>query len=273
FSFLSLQQSTQHLNLQPWAGDGPSIREEAHRFLSYITTLQLQCGKAKVPEAGSQEEASTAESWSVCLDNRFTSPLRLAEGRCLVYSFSLDKRSSEFDLKMAEMGCEVHRFGPSSKRPLGLLPGGPMHYHRLWLDWCDRGPAVSSRKSQRSTQKLSQIMKHLGHRRIDILKADLESAEWKVLESMLLESSVDQVTQLIITIHVHWPGFEVSGSDVEVARFWYSLLKELETRGFRLFHTYKHPNKPQVFLHKQLFNASSSYTLCWVNIGWIQGTK
>lgn len=68
--------------------------------------------------------------------------------------------------------------------------------------------------------------------------------------------------------HLHWAGFEVGGDDPSVVRYWYSLLKELERANFRLFHVYIDPNKPQLFLHQNILNASSSYTLSWVNTQW-----
>ncbi|XP_049976514.1 probable methyltransferase-like protein 24 [Alexandromys fortis] len=107
-----------------------------------------------------------------------------------------------------------------------------------------------------------------GAEKIDVLKADLESAEWKVLENLILEDVLEQIGQLIFEIHLHWPGFEVSGSESSVVRFWYSLLKELEQKDFRLFHTYKDLSKPQLFLKKDILNASSCYTLSWVNTRW-----
>lgn len=104
---------------------------------------------------------------------------------------------------------------------------------------------------------------------IDILKADMESAEWKILENLILEDTVEHIGQLVFDIHVHWPGFEVSGNDSTVVRYWYSLLKELERKDFRLFYTDKDSSKPQMFLKKEAFNASSCYRLSWVNTRWI----
>lgn len=88
---------------------------------------------------------------------------------------------------------------------------------------------------------------------------------WKILAP---GDVLEQIGQLIFEIHLHWPGFEVSGSDSSVVRFWYSLLKELELQDFRLFHSYKDLSKPQLFLKKDIFNASSCYTLGWVNTRW-----
>ncbi|KAL8186368.1 UNVERIFIED_CONTAM: hypothetical protein K2H54_069339 [Gekko kuhli] len=36
----------------------------------------------------------------------------------------------------------------------------------------------------------------------------MESAEWKILENLILEDVVPQIGQLVFEIHVHWPGFE-----------------------------------------------------------------
>ncbi|XP_023368987.1 methyltransferase-like protein 24 isoform X2 [Otolemur garnettii] len=168
---------------------------------------------------------------------------------------------------MANNGCEVHRFDPSVKSA-HVLQNQRLWYHRLSIDWRDPHPAVAAQKPHSSTRKLGSVLNEFGHHKIDVLKADLESAEWKVLENLILEDVLEQIGQLIFEIHLHWPGFEVSGSDSSVVRFWYSLLKELELKDFRLFHSYKDLSKPQLFLKKDIFNASSCYTLSWVNTRW-----
>lgn len=103
---------------------------------------------------------------------------------------------------------------------------------------------------------------------VDVLKADMESAEWKILENLLLEGVLDSVGQLLLELHLHWAGFEVAGDDPSVVRYWFSLLKELERADFRLFHVRSDPVRPRIFLHRSAFNASSAYTLSWVNTGW-----
>lgn len=103
---------------------------------------------------------------------------------------------------------------------------------------------------------------------VDVLKADIESAEWKILENLVLEGVLDSVGQLLLELHLHWAGFEVGGDDPSVVRYWFSLLKELEHANFRLFHVHSDPAKPHLFLHKNVLNASSAYTLSWVNTEW-----
>lgn len=96
----------------------------------------------------------------------------------------------------------------------------------------------------------------------------MESAEWKILENLILEGVLDSVGQLLLEIHLHWAGFEVGGDDPTVVRYWFSLLKELEHANFRLFHVNSDPAAPHLFLHKNVLNASSAYTLSWVNAAW-----
>lgn len=103
---------------------------------------------------------------------------------------------------------------------------------------------------------------------MDILKVDMESAEWKILENLILEGVLSSVGQLLLEVHLHWAGFEVGGEEPDVVRYWFSLLKEVELAHFSLFHSWSDPDKPRLFLHKNLWNASSVYRLSWVNTRW-----
>ncbi|XP_077158338.1 putative methyltransferase-like protein 24 isoform X2 [Paroedura picta] len=204
--------------------------------------------------------------WSVCLDDRLNLIHRMKTKQCRLYSLGLGDDDNQFELNMAKSGCEVHRFDPSIKS--AHIQDGHLWYHRLSIDWRDPNPAIAAHNLHVNTKKLGTIMNDFGHHKIDVLKADMESAEWKILENLILEDVVPQIGQLVFEIHVHWPGFEVSGNDSTVVRYWYSLLKELELKDFKLFHTYKDITKPQIFLKREAFNASSCYTLSWVNTRW-----
>lgn len=59
-----------------------------------------------------------------------------------------------------------------------------------------------------TARSLPAIMASLGHERVDILKMDIEGAEYAVLES-LLESSL-RPTQLLLEFHHRFPGFSVA---------------------------------------------------------------
>ncbi|EQB78432.1 hypothetical protein CB1_000993017 [Camelus ferus] len=261
-----------HIDLQPWAGPARSLDEEALRFLRYISTTQVEFLVQIACDHMSTDSLATDSSpakkpWSVCLDDRFGLAHQIRNKQCRLYSLGLGSDDTHFEVGMANDGCEVHCFDPSVKSA-HVLESERLWYHRVSVDWRDPHPAVAAQKPYSSTRKLGTILNEFGHRKIDVLKADLESAEWKVLENLILEDVLEQIGQLIFEIHLHWPGFEVSGSDSSVVRFWYSLLKELELQDFRLFHSYKDLSKPQLFLKKDIFNASSCYTLSWVNTRW-----
>ncbi|XP_041815134.1 methyltransferase-like protein 24 [Chelmon rostratus] len=252
-----------HIDLEPWASDSHSLEDEAKRFLNYITTPQVSCASLAGVEAAHQ---GAKGAWAACLDPDYSLAHRIQSKHCRVYSFGLgvDDRSLEHFLTSA--GCEVHCFDPSLKQP--HLQQDEMWLHRLSVDWRDPNPAIVAQRQYANTKKLATILNDFGHRQVDVLKADMESAEWKILENLILEGVLDSVGQLLLEVHLHWAGFEVGGDDPSVVRYWFSLLKELERANLRLFHVHSDPAKPHLFLHKNVLNASSAYTLSWVNTEW-----
>ncbi|XP_019355426.2 probable methyltransferase-like protein 24 isoform X1 [Alligator mississippiensis] len=255
-----------HIDLQPWASPTPSLTYEALRFLKYISTSQTSCENMNMNSLTGNSE-TTKKPWTICLDERFSLIHQIKSKQCRLYSLGLGSDDNQFEISMASSRCEVHRFDPSIKSA-HIQEGQHLWYHRLSIDWRDPNPVIAAHRLRSNTKKLGTILNEFGHQKIDILKADMESAEWKILENLILEDIVEQIGQLVFEVHIHWPGFEVSGNDSTVVRYWYSLLKELELKDFRLFHTYKDLSKPQMFLKKEAFNASSSYILSWVNTRW-----
>lgn len=251
-----------HIDLEPWASESPSLEDEARRFLRYITTPQVSC-----LSEGSHEAILTDAkgAWAVCLDSHYSLVQRIKEKHCRVYSFGLGADDRSLEQSLVGSGCDVHCFDPSLKQ--SHLQKAQMWLHRLSVDWRDPNPAIAAQQHA-NTKKLATILNDFGHRQVDVLKADMESAEWKILENLILEGVLASVGQLLLEVHLHWAGFEVPGDEPSVVRYWFSLLRELERAGFRLFHVHSDPDKPRVFLHRELFNASSAYTLSWVNTLW-----
>lgn len=249
-----------HIDLEPWASESQSLEDEARRFLKYITTPQVSC----LSEGGEEATQTDAKgAWAVCLDPQYSLVHNIESKHCRVYSFGLGADDRSLEQSLAKSGCDVHCFDPSLKQ--SHLQKSQMWLHRLSVDWRDPNPAIVAQHQHANTKKLATILNDFGHRQVDVLKADMESAEWKILENVILERVLESVGQLLLEVHLHWAGFEVPGDDTSVVRYWFSLLKELERANFRLFHVYSDPNKPRVFLHKNDFNASSAYTLSWVN--------
>jgi len=69
---------------------------------------------------------------------------------------------------------------------------------------------------------------------IDILKMDVESSEWGVLETMLKEGMLHRVKQLAIEIHTP-EIFRLRSSMDDLVRY-SSILHQLELIGFRKWH-------------------------------------
>ncbi len=76
-----------------------------------------------------------------------------------------------------------------------------------------------------SAYSLTSITEQLGHRRIDLLKMDIEGAEYEVLEG-LLESPV-LPTQLLVEFHHR---FVDNGLDRT-----YDIIKRLRRAGYKIF--------------------------------------
>lgn len=252
-----------HIDMEPWASERHSLEDEARRFLKYITTTQVSCF-SEVRDGAMLTDAK--RSWAVCLDPQFSLIHRIQEKHCRVYSFGLGAEDRSLEQSLARSGCDVHCFDPSLKQ--AHQQKAKMWLHRLSMDWRDPNPAIVAQQHA-ITKKLATILNDFGHRKVDVLKADMESAEWKILENLILEGVLASVGQLLLEVHLHWAGFEVPGDEPSVVRYWFSLLRELERAGFRLFYVHDDPNKPRAFLHKDVFNASSAYTLSWVNTQWL----
>lgn len=72
---------------------------------------------------------------------------------------------------------------------------------------------------------MKTIMSLLGHRRIDILKMDIEGSEYEVIGDMI--ASGVEVGQLAVEFHHRWP-------EVGERRTW-KAIRELKREGFRIF--------------------------------------
>ena len=76
-------------------------------------------------------------------------------------------------------------------------------------------------------------------RKIDIVKMDIESDEWKCLRHMLADGTLrNHVRQLDVEYHVIL-------TTPNALRQYYSIAKWLERQGFRIFHSRKNPYCPE----------------------------
>lgn len=177
-------------------------------------------------------------SFAVCPD-RLTSS-------SVVYSFGIGTDIS-FDLELiGRFGVQVHAFDPTPRSLKWLksqnLPRG-FEVHEYGVADHDgvvefappdspehvSHTIVAGRGHHTVTapvRRIPTIMRELGHSSIDLLKMDVEGAEYSVIRDLLSESV--RVGQLCIEFHHRWPQIGASQTRQAVAA--------LRSAGYRLFH-------------------------------------
>ncbi|KFP90306.1 Methyltransferase-like 24, partial [Apaloderma vittatum] len=153
-----------HIDLQPWASPTPSLNYEALRFLKYISTSQISCEHMSLNSLRGYSETAK-KPWSICLDERFSLIHRIRSKQCRLYSLGLSNDDNQFEVSMANSGCEVHRFDPSIKSA-HIQKSRHLWYHRLSIDWRDPNPAIAAHKLHSNTKKLGTILNEFGHQKV-----------------------------------------------------------------------------------------------------------
>jgi FkbM family methyltransferase len=154
--------------------------------------------------------------WCICPDG--------LSATSTVYSCGVGKDIS-FDLDLIRrFGVSVHAFDPTPeciawihKQSLPasfifhdcgiagfdghsqfLPPESPKHVSHTIVQTASRGPGIVV-----PVHRLSTIMSTLGHEQVDLLKMDIEGAEYSVLDD-LLRCGIE-VKQLLVEFHHRWP--------------------------------------------------------------------
>jgi FkbM family methyltransferase len=164
----------------------------------------------------------------------------------VVYSMGVGEDIS-FDLALIEhFGLELHAFDPTPRsiewlqrqtaprefsfHEYGvadfdgncafLPPENPAHVSHSIVGQESSRPAIEV-----PVHRLGTIMKMLGHKHIDLLKMDIEGAEYGVLADMLAHRI--QVRQLLVEFHHRWPRI-----GIEKTR---QAIHELNVAGYGIF--------------------------------------
>ena len=167
----------------------------------------------------------------------------------IVYSFGLGEDIS-FDLALMERtGCQVFGFDPTPRsiawvRAQQLPPG--FHLHELGVAGYDGtasftpprdpthvshsmaapvGNAGASGNIQFEVRRLQTLMKDLGHDRLDLLKMDVEGAEYEVIDDLLAQGL--RPRQLLVEFHHGAHGISLAKTE--------SALKQLREAGYAIF--------------------------------------
>ena len=181
--------------------------------------------------------------WTFCPDHLLEDSV--------VYSFGVGEDIS-FDLELMEhFRLRVHAFDPSPRSikwigtqpekdgfhfyPYGLAgndgnlsfsePGDP-GIHSLKLTRSLSGQEEAGYTLELPVQRLRTIMERLGHKKIDLLKMDIEGAEYEVIEDII--GSAVPITQLLIEFHHRFDHIGIGKTR--------GAISNLNEAGYRIFH-------------------------------------
>lgn len=192
-----------------------------------------------LPEA--ERHGDGYEAWTV--DPRSLGP------DSVVYSFGVGEDISFDRSLMGRFGCRVHAFDPTPRTSTWLAANPPpegFRLHPLALAAHDgtltfhppRQPGHVSHTVVASAggsgppltvpcRRLRTFARGLGHTHIDVLKMDIEGAEYAVLEDWLGDPERIPVTQLLVEFHHRFPSVGVERTRTAVAA--------LRRHGYRVF--------------------------------------
>ncbi len=119
--------------------------------------------------------------------------------------------------KWQKLGVAAH-----DGRATFFPPANPEHISHTLI----HRPATSDRAIQVEVRRLSSILRDLDHNRIDVLKMDIEGAEYEVLDD-ILDSGL-AVRQILVEFHHRFSGVGIESTRRAVNR--------LNAAGYRIFY-------------------------------------
>ncbi|KAH9500740.1 Methyltransferase-like protein 24 [Bulinus truncatus] len=142
-------------------------------------------------------------NWPVCQDEQF-----VVNQPCLVYSFGIANDFS-FDDHAGRMGCKVHSFDPSMNKTDHVRNENVTFYNMGIAAYDTNGwepykDAYITHKQIWKVRTLKSIMSELNHanRNLDILKIDVESTEWTVLNNIVETDMLKNIRIFLIEYHL-----------------------------------------------------------------------
>jgi hypothetical protein len=148
----------------------------------------------------------------------------LQRSGCVVYSFGSNGDASFEKAILEHTACSVWTFDPTlnevATAKVTAVPG--LNFTAVGLS--DKDGSLELRGQVRPVRTLRTLMQERGHTWIDVLKMDIEGAEWPVLNAFIEAGTPLPATQAQIEFHLRKPGDAV---DTMVG---------LDKLGMRVFH-------------------------------------
>jgi hypothetical protein len=150
----------------------------------------------------------------------------------IVYSLGSNNDIS-FELAMLDLrpDSEIHVFELVKENIPLISPNKNIIFHNIGLGY--KEDIMDNSNPYRNYKSLNEMMILLNHSHIDILKMDIEGAEWSFVmnEGYLLR----QIGQFLVEFHTSTNGFSLKPSRYDHVSF-FQWLEEIEKYGLRLFH-------------------------------------
>jgi len=209
-----------------------------------VTKLALRALRGRDLWQGAQTRCervtlgNAAACWCICPQNLSASSV--------IYSIGVGEDIS-FDLALIQrFGMQVHAFDPTPQSVewlQGQTPPPEFVFHAYGIAGVDGScafvppenpahvshtivPRTSSRPGIKvPMHRLGTIMRELGHASIDLLKMDIEGAEYDVLADMINQRI--PVKQLLVEFHHRWPQIGVGRTK--------QAIQALNAAGYRIF--------------------------------------
>ncbi len=165
----------------------------------------------------------------------------------VIYSVGIGNDISFESGLIQRFGCEIHAFDPTSlsrqwlsqqKTPKGFHahPWGLAHFdgeanfrlpptHSISFSLCPEVAGTADHRAE--VRRLSTLRNALGHAHIDLLKIDIEGAEFEVIDDLVSEAP--HIRQLLIEFHARLRSKEGEALT-------YKAIEKLRGAGYRLFH-------------------------------------
>jgi len=201
-----------HPNMKP--------KEASHLFYKYATTMQVKCPRAV--RVGTNVDGG----WDVCLSEQYN-----VKTPCLVYSIGMGILwSFDYDITK-KYGYANMAYDPTIQK-ISYKPSELLWFHDLGL--AGDNFVDSHNWTMRTFERLLELSGHT-EATIDILKMDIEFAEWAAIESMLVEVSLRNVKQFVFEFHTkELKRIRGKTSSSDFTYYWL-LLRGLDAIGFKIW--------------------------------------
>lgn len=145
----------------------------------------------------------------------------LRQRPCVVYAFGVNDDTSFEEELVNRTGCQVFAFDPTVPglpASAANVTGPPFRFYKQALAGADGPTRVFTQ-----ARSLYGVMRELGHDFVDVLKVDVEGAEWEAFAPLFAMGAPLPVGQLLIELHY---------KDVNST---FHFFQEMEKGGFRAF--------------------------------------